>query len=117
MNADGTQDADFAPLSQTTLEDGAIRFDNLPQLTNGQYYAIRETKTPDGFEEGSLELYDVTNTAKPTPITAGENGYFRVATNADVASTPTIPRLARSPSSNTTISTPPPCPRTRPLRL
>ena len=85
MNADGTQDADFAPLSQTTLEDGAIRFDNLPQLTNGQYYAIRETKTPDGFEEGSLELYDVTNTAKPTPITAGENGYFRVATNADVA--------------------------------
>ena len=84
MNADGTQDATFAPLSKTTLEDGAIRFDNLPQLTNGQYYAIRETNTPNGFEEGSLELYDVTYTAEPKEI-VGENGYFCVATNADVA--------------------------------
>ncbi len=84
MNEDGTQDTTFTPLSQTTGSDGAgaIRFDNLPQLTNGQYYAIQETKTPDGFEEGSLELYDVTNTAEPGKI-AG-NGFFRVATNADV---------------------------------
>lgn len=84
MNADGTKDADFAPQSKTTLEDGAIRFDNLPQLTNGQYYAIQETKTPNGFEEGSLELYDVTNTAAAPRKIPGEDGFFPVATNADV---------------------------------
>ena len=84
MNADGTQDTTFTPLSQTTGSDGAgaIRFDNLPQLTNGQYYAIQETKTPDGYLKDSLELYTVAN-GTDAQITA-ENGYFRVATDEDV---------------------------------
>ena len=78
MNADGTQDADFAPLSQTTLEDGAIRFDIPPAAHElASYYAIRETKTPDGLEEGSLEL-----TTSPIPQSPRRSPPVRTATSA-----------------------------------
>ena len=62
-------------------EAGTIRFDNLPQLEGGEYYAIRETVTPEGFVKGSLELY----VREGDAITPDADGYYPVATNADVA--------------------------------
>ncbi len=68
--------------AKTTGPDGTVQFVNLPQLKNGEYYAIQETKTPAGYLEGSLELYDVTD-GSAAAITA-VNGYFPVATDTDV---------------------------------
>lgn len=64
-------------------KNGQVQFVNLPQLKDGEYYAIQETKTPDGYLKDSLELYTVAN-GTYTQITADDNGYFRVATDEDV---------------------------------
>ena len=79
MSASGSVKETFP--AQAT-KDGQVQFVNLPQLKDGEYYAIQETKTPTGYLQDSLELYDVTGDTD-TQITA-ENGYFRVATDEDV---------------------------------
>ena len=79
MSASGSVKETFP--AQTT-KNGQVQFVNLPQLKDGEYYAIQETKTPDGYLKDSLELYDVTGDTD-TLLTA-ENGYFRVATDEDV---------------------------------
>ena len=66
-----------------TTKNGQVQFVNLPQLKDGEYYAIEETVTPDGYLQDSLELYTVAN-GTYTQITADDNGYFRVATDKDV---------------------------------
>ena len=68
--------------AQTTGADGQVQFVNLPQLADGEYYAIQETVTPTGYLQDSLELYTVAN-GTYTQI-AAVNGYFRVATDEDV---------------------------------
>ena len=65
-----------------TTKNGQVQFVNLPQLKDGEYYAIQETETPTGYLKDSLELYTVAN-GTYTQITA-ENGYFPVATDEDV---------------------------------
>ena len=79
MSASGSVKETFP--AQAT-KDGQVQFVNLPQLKDGEYYAIQETKTPTGYLQDSLELYDVTGDTD-NQITA-ENGYFRVATDKDV---------------------------------
>ena len=80
MSASGSVKKTF--LAQTT-KNGQVQFVNLPQLKDGEYYAIKETVTPDGYLKDSLELYTVAN-GTYTQITADDNGYFRVATDEDV---------------------------------
>ena len=65
--------------AQTTGADGVVQFVNLPQLKDGEYYAIQETAIPDGYVEDSLEVYN-----GATPIVADANGYYKVATDVDV---------------------------------
>lgn len=49
-----------------TTKNGQVQFVNLPQLKDGEYYAIQETAIPDGYVEDSLEVY---NGATPSPRT------------------------------------------------
>ena len=62
-----------------TTKNGQVQFVNLPQLKDGEYYAIQETAIPDGYVEDSLEVY---NGATSIPVDA--NGYYKVATDVDV---------------------------------
>ena len=62
-----------------TTKNGQVQFVNLPQLKDGEYYAIQETAIPDGYVEDSLEVYN-----GATPIAADANGYYKVATDVDV---------------------------------
>ncbi len=62
-----------------TTKNGQVQFVNLPQLKDGEYYAIQETAIPDGYVEDSLEVYN-----GATLIAADANGYYKVATDVDV---------------------------------